>query len=1033
MIRFLPRYSRFAFIISFLILSLPAKAYLVTELQATYSNGQVFLTWKNPAATNLRYNVYRSTTPLNASNINSSTYLGYVRDNSAKNTRKSQLYGSTYYFKINASAPPLASDRGLYVATSTDAGSYYYAVMVVNLSTGEEDKSAINASNSLAVPVSEMVANPQPVLQLQGTETDGTQRFEYAMWGNNQNTSHFPAFNNAGSYAHNFTVFKIGNSTNKSIYVLFKDDSPFNTNGIYLCNDCNVLKIDDRLPNGVDSYWSGWNENYDMYSTTNPVATTGDVHMYTQVRLKETFEWVRKNIAADSNKLYVTGISHNGFGALLTSEMWPNLVAATYANKAPIIVKPINNSPREQQWSDNSTNPNSDYIDPNTGIVVPLWKLFDFGHMNYVNRINGLPYMSGINGKQDVTVGWIQKYFWYDSVEYYNQGGAWYWDNRTHTGTGETFTDTEVTPDYERFSLAHSYPAFSYCSINQNPGNGTPSNGDMIGALNGYLDWNNEGIVDISTNYDITCFVKDMYAGGVLMANQYDSCTTNITFRRLQQFKPQVGQVVTWTVRKNNGNVVQQGTFTYNGGPITLTGIKIYRVGSKISLSVPGCTTRYYADADYDTYGSSSDAGTIYCSAPVGLVTNNLDCNDNNVAINPLAQEICDANDVDEDCDGLSDDADNSTLGKTIYYADTDHDGYGAVTASGTLYCNPPAWYVTNKTDCNDANSAIRPNAQEICDANDIDEDCDGYADDADPSVTGQSVYYADADHDGFGTAAGAGTSYCNPPAWTTTSHTDCNDASAAINPSASEICDGNLVDEDCDGLADASDPSATGVLAYYADADQDGYGTMNGSGTLFCSPQAGYVTTHDDCNDANAAINPAATEICDANNIDENCNGVADDTDAGATGKSTYYSDIDLDGFGDIADAGNLFCDQPSGKVTNHSDCNDANSAVNPSATEVCDANQVDEDCNGLSDSADPSATGQLTYYLDADNDGYGSPADPGTVYCSPPAGYAPNNTDCNDDNSSIRPGAQEICDANSIDENCNGLNDDTDPSATG
>ena len=125
MIKILPRLHSIALLSVLLMSTIPAKAYLVTEIQAAYSNGQVFLTWKNPTATNLQYNVYRSTSPLNASNINSSTYLGYVRDNSAKNSRKSQLYGSTYYFKINASAPPLASDRGLYVATCTNAGSYY--------------------------------------------------------------------------------------------------------------------------------------------------------------------------------------------------------------------------------------------------------------------------------------------------------------------------------------------------------------------------------------------------------------------------------------------------------------------------------------------------------------------------------------------------------------------------------------------------------------------------------------------------------------------------------------------------------------------------------------------------------------------------------------------------------------------------------------------------------------------------------------------------------------------------------------------
>ncbi|MBK9732911.1 MAG: T9SS type A sorting domain-containing protein [Chitinophagaceae bacterium] len=1033
MIKLLLRNQGFAFILLFLLFTQSAHAFLVSELQATYRYGQVFLTWKNSTTTNLQYNVYRSTSPLNATNLNATTFLGYVRDNSAKNVRKASLYTGSFYFKITDSGSPLASDRGLYVATCTNNASYYYAVTIVNLSTGVEDKSLINSANSLAVPVAETIADPQAVLQLQNNETDGSVRYEYAMWGNNQNASHFPAFNNAGSYAHNFTVFKVGNSTNRSIYIQYKDDNPFSNSGINVCTDCNVIKIDDRLPNGVDSYWSGWNENYNMYSTTNPVATSGVVKMYTQARLKETIEWLRKNISADSNRVYLIGVSHNAFGALLTSQMWPNQVTAVSAKNAPIIIKPINNSPREEQWCDNLVNLNSDYNDPNTGLPILIWDLFSIYHMYGINKTRGIPFNEGINGKKDVTVGWVQKFYWYDSVNVYNQGGAWYWDQRTHNNTGGLFLDEEVSPAFERFSLARSYPAFAYCSINQNPGNGTPTDGAPVGAINGYLDWNDASINDISTNYDITCFVKNFYAGGVLLANQYDSCTTNITFRRLQQFKPLVGQVITWAVRKNNGNVIQQGTMVYNGGPITLTGIKIYKVGSNISLSVPGCTTKYYADTDHDGYGSSTDAGTIYCIAPNGFVTNNNDCNDNNVSINPLAQEVCDANDIDEDCDGMSDDADASVTGKMVYYPDADHDGFGSSTSSGTLYCNPPAWYITNKTDCNDANSAVRPNGQEICDANDVDEDCDGLSDDADASVTGKQTYYIDADHDGFGSIILPGTAYCNPPAWTVTNHTDCNDLNAAIFPTAVEICDLFSIDENCNGLSDDADPAATGKISYYPDADLDGYGTSAGSGTAYCHPPLGLQSSHNDCNDNNITINPAAIEICDVNNIDENCNGLADNADALALGKIIYYKDVDLDGFGSLADAGTFYCDQPAATTLNHTDCNDANASINPSAGEICDANDADEDCDGLADDLDLSVTGKQIYYIDADHDGFGNSLLPGTPFCNAPEWTVTNNTDCNDINAAINPMANELCNASLIDEDCDGLIDAADPSAIG
>ncbi len=58
--------------------------------------------------------------------------------------------------------------------------------------------------------------------------------------------------------------------------------------------------------------------------------------------------------------------------------------------------------------------------------------------------------------------------------------------------------------------------------------------------------------------------------------------------------------------------------------------------------------------------------------------------------------------------------------------------------------------------------------------------------------------------------------------------------------------------------------------------------------------------------------------------------------------------------------------------------------------------------------------------YYADADNDSYGD-ALHDTLLCAPQAGFVLNNTDCNDNNAGIHPGAAEIC-GNGIDEDCNG-----------
>ena len=92
---------------------------------------------------------------------------------------------------------------------------------------------------------------------------------------------------------------------------------------------------------------------------------------------------------------------------------------------------------------------------------------------------------------------------------------------------------------------------------------------------------------------------------------------------------------------------------------------------------IAASTTTYYADNDRDGYGDegmSVDA----CLAPVGYIDVADDCDDNDVNINPEGSEICD--EIDNDCDGLIDDEDDSvnTANGNTYFIDADGDGEGS-------------------------------------------------------------------------------------------------------------------------------------------------------------------------------------------------------------------------------------------------------------------------------------------------------------------------------------------------------------------
>ena len=305
----------------------------------------------------------------------------------------------------------------------------------------------------------------------------------------------------------------------------------------------------------------------------------------------------------------------------------------------------------------------------------------------------------------------------------------------------------------------------------------------------------------------------------------------------------------------------------------------------------------WYSDADADGYGDPETAVQA-CEAPSGSVDIGDDCDDSDAAYNPGATEDDCTDPNDYNCDG------------SVAYDDADGDGWPA--------CE----------DCDDSDGGVNPDADEVC--NGIDDDCDGNIDDG--SIDAMT-WYADTDGDGYGDAA-LSTESCDQPSGYVADDTDCDDDDGAISPAGEEIC--NDVDDDCDGDID-SDASDRAI--WYADTDADGYGDA-ASTTEDCDQPSGYVSDDSDCDDTESAVNPGETEIC--NDIDDDCDG---DIDTTATDAGTWYDDTDSDGYGD-ASASTTDCDQPSGTVSDDTDCDDADGDTYPGADEACDG--VDNDCDG-------------------------------------------------------------------------------------
>jgi len=171
------------------------------------------------------------------------------------------------------------------------------------------------------------------------------------------------------------------------------------------------------------------------------------------------------------------------------------------------------------------------------------------------------------------------------------------------------------------------------------------------------------------------------------------------------------------------------------------------------------------------------------------------------------------------------------------------------------------------------------------------------------------------------------------------------------------------------------------------------------------------FAASSGDCDDTSNAVWPGASETCDS--LDNDCDGQVDE---GATDASTWYADADGDGHGGPLEL--IGCAAPGGYLSTSDDCNDTDPTSYPGADELCDS--ADNDCDGI---VDNSAVDQATWYADDDGDLFGDDST-SDVGCSAPVGFVNRGGDCDDGNSTIRPGQPEDC--NGLDDNCDGTRDD-------
>ncbi|WP_164974909.1 GEVED domain-containing protein [Flavobacterium stagni] len=165
---------------------------------------------------------------------------------------------------------------------------------------------------------------------------------------------------------------------------------------------------------------------------------------------------------------------------------------------------------------------------------------------------------------------------------------------------------------------------------------------------------------------------------------------------------------LSWTT-----SVLAAGTYSWSVVPKNVYGTAT--ACSTFTFTVlPNIT--YYADLDNDGFGNAA-VPVVSCTPIAGYVTNNLDCNDNQVRYQDNDGDLFGSS-VKVPCGGVLNSTDcNDNL---LTYVDADLDGYGTTTLAA---CGS-----TFNTDCDDTVASTNPGAVDVC-YDGIDNDCNGNID----------------------------------------------------------------------------------------------------------------------------------------------------------------------------------------------------------------------------------------------------------------------------------------------------------------
>lgn len=552
------------------------------DVSAFHRDGQTFLTWSESGEE--LFSIHRSDAPLQAlGNLRDDNRLAIVPASSSRNAHASTVEKRDIYYVIEAGEPPLDSSTGLLVHTAVESDIAYYAV-----ATCTADGKILAWLGSVG-PVEEHVDLPRPVLQSEERVREHV-RAHYVHWAPHVDTWAAQALCNRPHFAFDFVVWEPVEPVveGAALFALHGGGGTY-VNAVpppthpQLTVVCPESLIPGDLPE-VDRTWDAWYGYNESVGTGQPLSE-GVNNDYTTRRLRWMAEWlIDSHPNIDSHRLFLRGSSMGGVGTVFSAIMLRDVFAGGLA-----IV------PRFDYGAEDVFLESFETFGTRWGAVgdnlltsdgMGIFDRLDAGYLARSYPDWDFAPVWTFNGRNDTAVGWSEKIPFYETMNDTRHGWAFFWDLRAHGGQypypkewrENGWEDLILDWLIANVRLDQSYPAFSNCSIDHDSGDGDVNDGDPIGTINGYLQWDPTSIEDSEYRWSIVLSLHPDAPGS--------KCTVDVTPRRLQTFAPSPGMSFQYEVLSNSGDSLASGSILVDGnGIVTVLAVPVSVLGTRLVLT----------------------------------------------------------------------------------------------------------------------------------------------------------------------------------------------------------------------------------------------------------------------------------------------------------------------------------------------------------------------------------------------------------------------------------------------------------------